>query len=102
MMTTDQKKAVINWQKKLPRGTNFTLDTVLFYNQGVKLEHSGGEDGHYINVDEDGKTTLGTYEGAIQWITDAIFKPEVTLDLSVVDSTHVLHTLLGHTSNPIR
>ena len=102
MMTTDQKEKIIDWQNKLPKGINFTLDTVLFYNRGVKLEHSGGEDGHYINIEEDGKTTLGTYEGAIPWITDAIFRPEVTLDLSIVDSTHVLHTLLGLTSNPIQ
>jgi len=53
---------------------NWVLDEIQLHNRGTYFFYKGGEDGNYIEVRKDGTATIGTYEGAIPHIGEAVFQ----------------------------
>lgn len=52
---------------------HWQVDEIQLHNHQRYLIYKGGQDGKYVEVDADGKATIGTYEGALPCITDACF-----------------------------
>ena len=51
-------------------------DNITRLNGNGALYYTGGEDGRYMRLSSDGKLTVGTYEGAIPHIGEAMFRRE--------------------------
>lgn len=51
-------------------------DNITRLNGNGALYYTGGEDGRYMWLSSDGKLTVGTYEGAIPHICEAMFRRE--------------------------
>ena len=51
-------------------------DNITRLNGNGALYYTGGEDGRYMRLSSDGKLTVGTYEGAIPHIGEALFRCE--------------------------
>ena len=49
-------------------------DEITRLNGNGALYYTGGEDCHYMRLSPDGKLTVGTYEGAIPHIGEAMFR----------------------------
>lgn len=54
------------------------LDYVTYHNRGDLLFYTGGQSGNYIEIAADGTATIGTYEGALPHIGEALFQPKHT------------------------
>lgn len=52
------------------------VDKITYYNHKDFLAYKGGEDGAFIEISHDGVVSMGTYEGALPHIGEAIFKPQ--------------------------
>ncbi len=62
-----------DWKRITERSTNkWTLDEVTQHNRGSYLFYKGGIDGNYIRV-ENGRASIGNYEGALPHIGEACF-----------------------------
>jgi len=86
-LSKTQKATIRDWQAKLPVSPQWTIDGVLFYNQGTELTFiKGAEAGPYMQVTKDGKFTIGTYEIAFPHISDGIFTPRLEIELSIQDA----------------
>jgi hypothetical protein len=48
-------------------------DEIMLHNQGASPYYIGGENGKFISIDKTGKLELGTYEGAVPHIGEALF-----------------------------
>ena len=53
-------------------------DEIVRLNGRGAMYYTGGEDGIYMRIHNDGKLEAGDYEGAIPHIGEAFFKPAVT------------------------
>ena len=51
-------------------------DNITRLNGNGALYYTGGEDGRYMRLSSEGKLTVGTYEGAIPHIGEAMFRRE--------------------------
>jgi hypothetical protein len=81
------------WQAVTNASKNrWTIDQVTFLNRGVILMYRGGEKGRYIQIEKNGDTQLGTYEGAIPHIGEASFKVDWTVAPDG-DQSYVMHNL---------
>jgi hypothetical protein len=66
------------WTKHTARSRNgWKLDSLTLANRGVTLMYHGGHDGRYIEV-EGATVSVGSYEGAIPHIGEAIFTRQHT------------------------
>lgn len=64
------------WKKETERSRHhWTVDEVRKINTGDLLFYKGAENGQYIEVSFSGVATVGTYEGAIPHIGEALFRP---------------------------
>jgi len=63
------------WKKETDRSVAaWVVDRVMSHNQKCCFIYRGGENGNYVRVDSSGLVELGTYEGAIPHIGEALFK----------------------------
>lgn len=63
------------WSGHTQRSRNgWQRDDVTLHNRGVYLLYHGGESGTYVKL-EGSTVEVGTYEGAIPHIGEALFKP---------------------------
>jgi hypothetical protein len=62
------------WKVETARSeTRFILDEIHWYNRKEILLFKGGVDGVYVWIFNDGTATIGTYEGAVPHIGEAMF-----------------------------
>ena len=57
---------------------HWQVDECQLHNHQRYLIYKGGVDGKYVEIEADGKATIGTYEGALPCITDACFTVQHT------------------------
>lgn len=53
----------------------WAVDPIQWLNHGRLLFYKGGCDGHYVEIEREGAVTVGTYEGALPHIGEAMFRP---------------------------
>jgi len=73
------KQEFENWKAETARSAHkWQIDPI--HNQPTDtLIYKGGEDGHFINVSGN-RVVVGTYEGAIPHIGEALFRPVGTVE----------------------
>ncbi len=68
------KRELEYWQSVTEHSTyRWTEDSIIRLNSGEHLYYIGGENGHYMRLSQDGKLTVGNYEGAYPHIGEAVF-----------------------------
>jgi len=73
------------WQKvTMSSVSNWVVDEIRLYNRGEYFFYMGGESGNFIECRADGTASIGTYEGAIPHIGEALFR--VTHSKKVADN----------------
>ena len=69
------KKEFVAWQAITESSRNKWTECEIFrLNDHGRLYYIGGKDGQYIEIDNNGRLKIGTYEGAIPHIGEATFK----------------------------
>jgi len=63
--------------------TQWIVDVVTFVNRGEILVYRGGVDGIYLLCQPDGTATIGTYEGAMPHIGEAVLRPGFSRNVSI-------------------
>ena len=63
----------------------WTEDEITRLNGRGALYYYGGEDGIYMRIQPDGKLSIGTYEGALPHIGEALFTPKASMDCGNFD-----------------
>lgn len=78
----------------------WVMDPVLFHNQGVRLMYEEGKtSGKYVEirpVSDDTEISMGVFEDAGPYITDAVFWPLVTLKVSETTNSNIIAHIAAH------
>lgn len=54
--------------------TQWNFDFISWHNKKEILAYTGGVNGQYVSIEQNGEMQIGTYEGAYPHIGEAIFK----------------------------
>ncbi len=79
------KRELEYWQSVTEHSTyRWTEDSITRLNSGEHLYYIGGEDGHYMRLSQDGKLTVGNYEGAYPHIGEAVIYLRAEISTSIL------------------
>lgn len=88
------------WKTETARSeTRFILDQIPWYNRKEILFYKGGVNGCYVWIFADGTATIGTYEGAVPHIGEAMFN-EIHRNKVADDAISALRVIVEKLKQP--